>query len=238
MAAPRERSSARGEFPRKSRCKPASSSWQVRKREIPALLVDRRFADGEPQAVAGALTLPLPAGDKRLEDALAQFMGNSRTLVLVLVLDLDNDLIPTTGDQNVDLAPTGRPMHRVAHKVADNPQTRFSIGQQRGLTALADLDCHTLALGATLLSSQTKLDLNRKIEALPLRTLGLWLGSRGAAVCLLIPALVLPGALLLACILAGAAVTHLRFDPPMAALSPVVFLALVACLIVSHWPRR
>ena len=58
------------------------------------------------------------------------------------------------------------------------------------------------------------------------------------ALCLLIPALVLPGALLLGCILAGAAVTHLRFDPLQAAASPAVFLALVGCLIVNSWPRH
>ena len=57
------------------------------------------------------------------------------------------------------------------------------------------------------------------------------------ALCLLVPALVLPGAVLLTCILGGAAVTHLRFDPLQAVVSPAVFLVLMGCLIVSSWPR-
>jgi len=47
-----------------------------------------------------------------------------------------------------------------------------------------------------------------------------------------------PGALLLACILLGAAVTHWRFDPASQLASPLVFLALVGVLLVLHRPGR
>jgi uncharacterized membrane protein YphA (DoxX/SURF4 family) len=56
------------------------------------------------------------------------------------------------------------------------------------------------------------------------------------ALVLLVPALTWLGAGLLGCILVGAVVTHLRFDPPTAALSPLVFMALVAVLLVAYRP--
>jgi hypothetical protein len=51
-----------------------------------------------------------------------------------------------------------------------------------------------------------------------------------------VPAVTWLGAGLLACILVGAVVTHVRFDPPAAAASPLVFLALVAVILVAYRP--
>jgi hypothetical protein len=44
------------------------------------------------------------------------------------------------------------------------------------------------------------------------------------------------GAVLLACILTGAIITHVRHDPPQALVSPAVFLALVAVLLFAYRP--
>ena len=56
------------------------------------------------------------------------------------------------------------------------------------------------------------------------------------ALVLLVPAVSWLGAGLLACILVGAVVTHARFDPLAAVVSPLVFLALVAVLLVAYRP--
>lgn len=60
------------------------------------------------------------------------------------------------------------------------------------------------------------------------------------AVALLIPApgAAFAGSVLLACILVGATATHLLFDPPAAALSPLVFLVLVSVLLWAHRPGQ
>jgi putative oxidoreductase len=56
------------------------------------------------------------------------------------------------------------------------------------------------------------------------------------AVALLVPSLVLPGAVLLAGILAGAIVTHARFDPPAQLLAPAVCLLLLLPVLWSVRP--
>ncbi len=71
------------------------------------------------------------------------------------------------------------------------------------------------------------------------RKLTAWLQILGAiALVLPVAGAAFAGAVLLACILVGATVTHLRFDPPTAALSPLVFLALVSVLLVAYRPGR
>jgi len=55
------------------------------------------------------------------------------------------------------------------------------------------------------------------------------------AAALLVPALVLPGAMLLVGILLGAIVTHARFDPPGQLVAPVVCLLL---LLPVLWDAR
>jgi putative oxidoreductase len=57
-------------------------------------------------------------------------------------------------------------------------------------------------------------------------------------VALLWPAMVFPGAVLLAGILIGAIVTHLRHDPVAHAISPAVFLILVTIVLATHRPER
>ncbi len=71
------------------------------------------------------------------------------------------------------------------------------------------------------------------------RQLTAWLQIAGA-VALLLPVSGAPfaGGMLLACILVGATVTHVRFDPPTAALSPLLFLALVSVILVACRPGR
>jgi putative oxidoreductase len=44
------------------------------------------------------------------------------------------------------------------------------------------------------------------------------------------------GAALLACIMLGAALTHLRFDPPAAVISPLVFLGFALLLLIAYRP--
>ncbi len=56
------------------------------------------------------------------------------------------------------------------------------------------------------------------------------------ALLLVLPATTFYGAGLLAGILVGAIWTHLRFDPPAAALSPAVFLAPVLAFLVTYRP--
>ncbi len=57
----------------------------------------------------------------------------------------------------------------------------------------------------------------------------------GAAL-LLSPSVSFHGAALLGCVLFGAVATHAIHDPPMALLSPVVFLGLVAPVLVAFRP--
>jgi putative oxidoreductase len=58
------------------------------------------------------------------------------------------------------------------------------------------------------------------------------------AAALLVPALTFAGAALLACLLIGAIVTHLRFDPPGQVLTAVVCLLLLLPLLWSYRPGR
>lgn len=82
-------------------------------------------------------------------------------------------------------------------------------------------------------------DFQRWGYAVWFRKLTAWLQIAGA-VALLVPiaGATFAGGALLACILVGATVTHLLFDPPMAALSPVVFLAMVSVILVAYRPGR
>lgn len=56
------------------------------------------------------------------------------------------------------------------------------------------------------------------------------------AVLLLLPSISFYGAVLLGCILVGAIVTHLRFDPPPTTISPIVFLVLTLALALWYRP--
>lgn len=56
------------------------------------------------------------------------------------------------------------------------------------------------------------------------------------AIAILFPPLAFWGACLLGAVLAGAIVSHLRFDPPAAAVSPIVFVALLAPVAIAYRP--
>jgi putative oxidoreductase len=82
-------------------------------------------------------------------------------------------------------------------------------------------------------------DFERWGYAVWFRKLTAWLQIAGAVALLIpLPGAAFAGGALLACILVGATITHLRFDPPMAAMAPVVFLALVSVILVAYRPGR
>ncbi len=67
------------------------------------------------------------------------------------------------------------------------------------------------------------------------RQLTAWMQIMGA-VLLLLPSASFVGGVFLGGVLLGAIVTHAVHDPPMAALSPLVFLVLVSVSVVSRRP--
>lgn len=62
-----------------------------------------------------------------------------------------------------------------------------------------------------------------------------WIQIVGA-LALLVPQTCFWGGGLLACVLVGAAITHLRHDPPASLAAPVAFLVLVGIVVVAYRP--
>jgi hypothetical protein len=82
-------------------------------------------------------------------------------------------------------------------------------------------------------------DFERWGYAVWFRKLTAYLQVLGAVALLIpVPGAAFAGSVLLACILVGATVTHLLFDSPMAAASPLVFLVLVSVILWAQRPGQ